>query len=129
MNDKLSKFGLVIVVLIATFIIVSCAPAQDVESPTDAPPADGGEMTASVTMRNSTFQPAEITVSAGTTVTWTNEDAVPHTVTSGTRDNPTGSFDASVASGGTFSFTFEDPGTYEYHCTIHPGMDGVVIVE
>jgi plastocyanin len=82
-----------------------------------------------VVMQNSTFQPAEITVAPGTTVIWTNEDSFAHTVTAGTRGNPTGVFDENVSGGGTFSFTFEEPGTYDYFCSIHPGMDGVVTLE
>jgi plastocyanin len=85
---------------------------------------------AEVVMKNTTFQPGEITVSAGTTVTWTNEDPTAHTVTSGTRDNPTGLFDSgNVGSGQSFSFTFDQPGTYNYFCRIHAGMKGTVIVE
>ncbi len=80
-------------------------------------------------MQSSTFQPEEITVAPGTTVTWTNEDGFQHTVTSGTRDQPTELFDETVAGGGSFSYTFEEPGTYPYFCSIHPGMEGTVVVE
>jgi plastocyanin len=81
-------------------------------------------------MKNIRFSPPQITVKAGTTVIWTNDDTVGHTVTSGTRGNPSGLFDSGdVPAGGTFSFTFTEPGTYNYYCKIHPGMDGVVIVE
>lgn len=80
-------------------------------------------------MRGSQFQPAEVIVQAGTTVVWINQDGLPHTVTAGARGNPTGLFDATVEPGGEYSFTFEEPGTYDYYCSIHPGMDGVVVVE
>jgi plastocyanin len=80
-------------------------------------------------MANTTFQPQQITVRVGTTITWTNQDSVAHTVTAGSRDTPTGLFDpGEIAAGGPFSFTFTEPGTYEYHCALHPGMDGTVIV-
>ena len=82
-----------------------------------------------VPMINYKFDPVELTISAGTTVIWTNEDNVEHTVTSGLRDNPTGLFDEAVGPGGTFSFTFNETGTFEYFCIPHPGMDGTVIVE
>lgn len=82
-----------------------------------------------VPMVNNRFNPAELRVSVGTTVTWTNQDSVLHTVTSGLRGNPTGLFDASVGPGGTFSFTFNEPGTFEYFCIPHPGMDATIIVE
>lgn len=77
-----------------------------------------------VWMENIEFNPETITVSTGTTVTWTNNDDVAHTVT---RE---GMFDSgNIAAGGTFSFTFDEAGTYDYVCTIHPAMTGTVIVE
>ncbi len=105
-------------------------------APTLAPSANTPEATipaaaaqAAVVMVNTSFQPKEITVVAGTTVTWTNQDSVAHTVTSGPRDAPTDLFDSGpIAGGGTFSFTFTEPGTYQYHCTPHQGMDGTVTV-
>jgi len=81
------------------------------------------------------FSPRVTTVPVGTTVTWTNEDGkVVHTVTSGESDGtvgtPDGLFDSgNMKNGDTFSFTFAEPGTYEYHCTPHPWMMGTVIVE
>ena len=71
------------------------------------------------------FVPATVTISVGTTVTWTNNDSAPHTVT--TRDTL---FDSSnLSRGATFSYTFEQSGTFEYYCTIHPYMTGKVIVQ
>ncbi len=71
------------------------------------------------------FGPATITISVGTTVTWTNNDPVAHTVSS--RDTL---FDSGNLSGGaTFSYTFGESGTFEYYCKIHPSMTGKVIVE
>lgn len=82
--------------------------------------------TSTVAMRNISFQPAVIRVAPGTTVTWVNQDQVDHTVTS----QPADRFDSgNVAPGGRFEFTFDQPGTYDYVCTIHPGMSGRVIVE
>jgi plastocyanin len=81
-------------------------------------------------MQNTSFQPQQIRVAPGTTVRWVNQDNFAHTVTAGTRDNPSGLFDSgNVSSGGTFSFTFQEPGTYDYFCSIHPGMNGQVVVE
>lgn len=102
----------------------------------EAPAAAGGEAEqdeagqAEVVMQSTTFQPQQLTVQPGTTVTWTNEDGFAHTVTSGTRDDPTAQFDSGeIDSGGTFSFTFEEAGSYDYFCTLHPGMSGQVVVE
>jgi plastocyanin len=70
------------------------------------------------------FQPASIEVPAGSTVTWTNTGGAPHTVTA---DN--GAFDSGqLAPGASFSQTFTTPGTYTYHCDIHPRMTGTVVV-
>jgi plastocyanin len=100
------------------------APTATVE-PTSTPAGAVAE----VEMVNIQFVPQELTVAVGTTVTWKNEDSFPHTVTSGIRDSPTGLFDETVNAGQTFSFTFDEAGTYNYYCRIHPGMDGVIIVE
>lgn len=97
------------------------------EPATTAPttgPAEGAEE--SVVMENVAFQPDELTVPAGTTVAWTNQDVVAHTTTSD--DDLWGS--GRMSQGDTFSFTFEEPGTYNYICTIHPAqMQGTVVVE
>jgi len=70
------------------------------------------------------FQPMSASVPAGSTVTWSNDGAAPHTVTSFT-----GAFDSgTVGPGGNYSTTFSDPGTYTYRCTIHPNMVGMVSV-
>lgn len=83
---------------------------------------------ATVEMRNSQFQPRQITVRRGTAVTWINRDSRVHTVTSGTEGSPTGMFDATVNSGQTFRFVFNQTGTFPYHCRIHSGMSGTVTV-
>ncbi len=86
-------------------------------------------MEAEVAMEGSAFVPEVITVTTGTTVIWANRDAFEHTVTSGTQGSPSGTFDASVAAGETFSYTFDSAGSYDYYCRIHSGMSGTVIVE
>jgi plastocyanin len=72
-----------------------------------------------------TFTPQRITVKAGTTVTWTNEDDVPHTIASSSKLFRSKALDT----GDKFSFTFTTPGTYEYFCSVHPHMTGAVVVE
>jgi nitrite reductase (NO-forming) len=72
-----------------------------------------------------TFEPAEISVSAGATVTWTNNDTTLHTVDS----RQEGLFSSGMLSHGrTFEHTFSGPGTYEYYCALHPWMAGKVSV-
>ena len=94
--------------------------------PTSASPAPAGRPVASnaVTIRNFAFGPQIVTVKAGTTVRWTNRDADAHTVTS-----DTGVFRSAVLQpGASYSYTFRTPGTYSYHCSIHPFMTGKLVV-
>lgn len=95
--------------------------------PTATPSATGQSATAGpqVSIDNFNFTPATVTVPAGTTVTWTNHDDTPHTVTSS--DKALGS--PAVNSDAQFTFTFSTPGTYNYFCSIHPFMTAKVIVQ
>jgi plastocyanin len=71
------------------------------------------------------FSPASFTAKVGQAVTWSNGDGATHTVTSTT----SGQFDSgSIPSGGTYSYTFTQAGTYTYYCTIHPWMKGTIVV-
>ena len=77
------------------------------------------------------FVPETLTVSKGTTVTWTNEDTTLHTVTSGSAEsgNSGTEFDSSyLAAGKTFQHPFNTAGTFDYYCTLHPYMKGKVVV-
>ena len=80
--------------------------------------------TPSMTIHLYSFMPHTDTVSAGTTVTWTNMDGVGHNVTSNTAVFGSGTISPA---GGTFSFTFNTAGTFPYTCTIH-GMTGTITV-
>lgn len=77
-----------------------------------------------VAIRSFAFAPATLAVRAGTTVTWTNDDEEPHTVTA--TGGPFRS--ATLPTGKTFRYTFAKPGRYPYICTIHPFMRGTVVV-
>ena len=73
---------------------------------------------------NFVFEPAQLTVKVGQTVTWTNRDDIPHTVVCA------GKFRSkTMDTDGTFSFTFTAPGDYKYFCSLHPHMTGAVKVE
>jgi len=77
-----------------------------------------------VTIDNFTFNPPELTVKVGDTVTWTNRDDIPHTVMSA------GKFrSAALDTDNTFSFTFTQAGDYKYFCGLHPQMTGTIKVE
>jgi plastocyanin len=93
-------------------------PSASASTPAPAPVA-----TTSVTIDNFAFSPAAITVKAGATVTWTNQDQDAHTIAI------TGQAPSKVLQmGDTFSQTFAQPGTYSYICSIHPFMKGLVTV-
>jgi nitrite reductase (NO-forming) len=104
---------------------------------TGATGGEGGSTTTGVsigpgssTLTTDAFQPNPVQVSTGTTVTWTNEDAQPHTVMSGaTPPTPDGKFDSGImAPAATFDFTFTEAGEYPYFCLLHPNMVGSVSV-
>jgi len=87
----------------------------------------GGPVKTAVSIQNYAFAPADITISAGTTVTWTNNDSVAHTVTSAS-GAPVAFNSGIMNPGGTYSYTFTVAGTYAYYCQIHPFMLGNVTV-
>lgn len=91
-------------------------------------PVAGAQQTVTVSMEDNFFDQADITVPAGTTVTWVQNGANPHTTTS--YDGLWDSGMIAGGSGGSFSFTFNEPGTYEYYCIPHEsqGMVGTVTV-
>jgi plastocyanin len=75
------------------------------------------------------YQPNPIEVSVDDTITWTNDDIVQHTVTSGESGEPNGEFDSGLMSPGTtFEHSFAEAGEYPYFCTLHPNMVGTVMV-
>jgi plastocyanin len=80
---------------------------------------------ATVTIDNFTFEPQRLTVKAGTTVTWANQDDIPHTVASDTKLFKSKALDTDDK----FSFTFATPGVYDYFCSMHPHMTGEIVVE
>lgn len=101
-----------------------------VPAPATPAPAPGGATSAVTIPRgaevlgNRAFMPDDLDIAVGTTVTWTNTDSVAHTSTS----NGSGWNSGTIAPGQGFSFTFQTAGTFAYHCAIHPGMVGSVVV-
>ena len=83
----------------------------------------------SSTLTTDAYQPNPVQVSVGSTVTWTNNDAQPHTATSGENATPDGRFDSSImAPAATFDHTFTEAGEFPYFCLLHPNMVGTVSV-
>lgn len=91
-----------------------------------APAAAPGEgaRPAEVRIAQHRYEPRVATVSPGTTLRWVNEDEDPHTVTADGGEFASRGIDTHEA----FTFTFSAPGTYRYHCALHPGMTGTVVV-
>jgi plastocyanin len=81
---------------------------------------------AAVGIDNFTFNPQTVTVKAGTTVTWTNKDDIPHGIAV---TNNAFKRSQALDTDESFSFTFTTPGTYQYFCYIHPHMTGTIVVE
>lgn len=105
----------------------SSAPASSAPA-SSTPAASGGVV--KVDMKNIQFNPKTITVKKGTTVEWMNEDSVNHDVTK--RSGPGPQFSSgtgNIGSGGGYKQTFNTAGTIQYHCTVHPGMDGTIVVK
>lgn len=94
---------------------------NDTQNPSSATPVTGN----AVTIQNFAFQPANLQVKVGTTVTWTNQDTAPHTVTF--RDSSLTSSKL-LQKGESYSYTFTKAGTFAYYCQVHPNMTAQVIV-
>lgn len=122
MNKTMIGVIVVVLVLLVGYIVVknSYAPSSNQSSQT-APSQTVAPNT--VVIKNFSFQPSDVTVKAGSTVTWTNEDDATHTIKS------SGFNSQELKKGDTFQFTFNTAGTFTYNCGIHPTMVGTVIVE
>lgn len=88
-------------------------------------PSTPANTSSEISIMNLSFSPSNTTVKKGTQVTWTNNDSTAHTVTA---DSGTGPSSGTLQPGGKYSFTFNDVGTFKYHCSIHPDMTGSVTV-
>jgi plastocyanin len=103
------------------------APSADEDRLPSASASERSSAVVSVLVDDDYYQPTEFTVAVGTTVRWTNYGKHAHTITSD--QGPWGASEK-LRPGDTFSYTFNRPGTYGYHCTIHPqSMRGIVVVE
>jgi plastocyanin len=111
--------GFVMAVIVALGLLLA-------ESPNAA--ANAPQPTATeVKIDNFSYGPATVTVAAGTTVTWTNHDDIPHTVVSA--DDPKAFKSKVMDTDEKFSYTFTKAGTFTYFCSIHPKMTGTIVVK
>jgi YVTN family beta-propeller protein len=101
-------------------------PAKSSSAPqTPAPAVVADQGQSAVSIAKFAFVPATITISAGQSITWTNTDPVAHTATSDDKVWDSGNLSPNAS----FTTTFSQPGTYAYHCTIHPFIRGTVVVQ
>jgi len=108
--------------LIVAMVFISCGKSSGYGNNNNTTPPPVAN---TVSIVNMAFSAATLTVSVGTTVTWTNSDNMTHTVTS----DATGFDSGDIAPGGKYSKVFSAAGTFAYHCTIHPGMKGTIVVK
>jgi len=101
------------------------AAMTSANGPASGPAGGPANGPAEVKIDNYSFMPGDLTVAAGTTVTWVNHDDVPHTV----RNNDGTIKSKALDTDDKFSMTFDKPGTYEYFCSIHPKMTAKVVVK
>ena len=127
MQQKIySLFG-----LLAIFSLIAIAPSAFADHGTaTVTNALGSSVPGCENTADGCFIPSMVTIDVGGEVTWENDDTAAHTVTSGTpTEGPSGVFDSSlIAPGSTFSYEFEDAGTFDYFCMVHPWMQGMVTV-
>ena len=118
------RLGLLMVAILFGAIAVACT--------TESAPADTSPSTTSSATSSDIkdFALENIQVSVGTTVNWTNQDSARHTTTAGSGGSASGVWNSGPLGQGTsFSFTFNEAGTFEYFCQIHPSMTGIVTVQ
>lgn len=101
------------------------AAANNVDPNTSPAPEIPAATNITVEIKNFSFTPAALAIKTGTKVTWTNNDSVPHTITS---DSGTLLNSETLSPGQSFSLTFANAGSTNYHCSIHPTMKGSVVV-
>lgn len=118
MQNKKWIVSAVLTLLAAVAVAISTQPGLTAKA------ADQSGSTA-VKIDNFSFGPPTLTVSAGTTVTWTNNDDVPHTVVSDEKLFKSKALDTDDK----FSYTFTKPGTYNYFCSVHPKMTAKIVVQ
>lgn len=111
--------------LSAVLVLGGCGTPSSAPAPgsTNTAPAKESTSSNAVNIQNFAFNPATLTVKKGATVTWTNSDSAPHQIKSATFNSDR------LDKGQSFSSTFNDAGTFDYSCAIHPSMVGKIIVQ
>jgi len=128
-TPRLVYGAILIAVLVTVIAICGCTSSGPSPQPTATQTQAPG--TATVAIQNFAFIPASITVPRGTTVTWMNQDPADHQIASDAQGgNAEGALfmSDSLPKSAIYSHTFDTPGTYTYHCSIHPSMKATIIV-
>lgn len=112
---------ILLLAILAVILLAGCQPSPNQSSISSQGQQLGVKPT--IDIKNFAFDPNSLTVKAGTTVTWTNQDSAPHKILG------SGFESGDLSKGQTFSYTFNDKGKFDYSCSIHPSMKGKVIVE
>jgi plastocyanin len=111
-----------------TTVLVGLTEEYGGEATPEASPAastNGGATEQAINIQGFAFDPPTLEIPAGTTVTWSNRDSAPHTATADDGSFQSGKLDQ----GKSFSFTFDTPGTYTYHCEYHANMTATITVQ
>jgi len=119
---KMIILAILAIVILAAGCTQQAGPSNG-QNQTTIPPAGNGQTSTSVAISNFAFDPATITIDKGSTVAWVNKDSVAHTITG------TGFDSGSFETGQNYSRKFDQSGTFEYYCAIHPSMKGTVVVK
>lgn len=121
--NKISATSLIYLLVFALSLSTSFVLKADDSTKSKNP------ITLNVDIKLFTFKPKVLEITSGTTVVWTNRDAIKHSVTSGSPENPGKDFDSGFfTQGESYSFTFTKPGVYTYFCKRHESMRGTVKV-
>lgn len=130
MSTKIVIFPAALIAAAMTGYLAVRAGHRIAGTPEETPPQTHPAVAAAnpqVLIDNFTFQPATLTITPGTKVTWINRDDVPHTATSTSKPRV---FDSgTLDTDDTYSFVFSNPGQYDYFCAVHPHMTGKIIVK
>ena len=127
----------IFIILISVFLVLGCTSTQPTEqtttptsTPTSTPAPISQETEAvateqgiSISLQAHAFNPSDVTISVGDTVTWTNNDPGRHAIRIGNENS------YELPAGGSYSYTFNEAGTFYYVCSFHPNERGTIIVE
>ncbi|MVN22884.1 plastocyanin/azurin family copper-binding protein [Mucilaginibacter arboris] len=127
-TKKINKLINLILAITTIFLLIRCNKSSPNDNPSPAPSPQTGAKTpvvaAAAIIQNFAFVPTIVYLKAGGSVTWTNLDSAPHSVT-----DSAGGFDSKIlAVNQTYLHRFSNPGTYTYHCAVHPSTEIAKII-